>query len=452
MTDPSLITYPGYGLSFATTPNYFTQNIVSLLATVPVGPPTTTFGGVSGILTMLSNGTPANNIYQNLNVASTGTISNYNTLSASYINTNSNTIKNANYLDSVFIAYNNTAGTTYLNAFPNLEVVYGYLGITAGTFTNADGLASIQPTIGVVPSSVSVNPISINDFPNLREVVGDIVIVTDYMTSIPTFPNLKRCNSLTIYLNNSVNAQQILITQQHFPALEYVQKYIRIVGLTQCTMIAGFDSLVTVGAYYDPIAYPVNIVTLSTGVTNYNDYTTTYYDNSVNDSNGIYIYGNGGVGLGLSSIIGFSSLDTVNGHILIANNTFQPASPNNFIYAFNILRYCQGIFIGLTGFVNRNLHQIIAFFNLQVVGFIYILDDVTPLLYRIAGFKNLKNINYDLTIGSVVNPTSKLSYLDGFAQLESVDTVTIYANTTTAILALANINAVANSTTITTFA
>ena len=158
------------------------------------------------------------------------------------------------------------------------------------------------------------------------------------------------------------------------------------------------------------------------------------------------------MGIGLSSLTGFNSLDNVNGHIVIADNTFQVASPNNFIYGFNSLRYCQGIFIGLTGFPNHNLHQIIAFNGLQTVGFILILDDITPLLYRIVGFKNLKYINYDLTIGDGVNPTSKLTYLDGFAQLESVDTATIYANTTYAISELAHINTVANNTTVIKYA
>lgn len=453
MTDPGLIiTYPGYGIVFPPAPNYLTQNIVSLLSTITVGPPTSTAGGIPGILTILTDGTPANNIYQNLNVSSSGIISNYNTSLASFINTNSNVIKNANYLNSTFIAYDNSSATIYNNAFSNLEVVYGYLGIVAGTFTNADGLASIQPVIGSIPSSVSTNPISINDFPNLREVVGDLVIVTDYLTSIPTFPNLKRCNSITIYLNNSVNAQTMFISSQHFPALEYVQRFIRIFGLTQCTQIVGFDSLIGVGGFYDPIAYPVNVANLVTSMANYSDYTTTYYNNTIFDSNGIYIYGNGGVGIGLGSLVGFSSLDVVNGHIIIANNTFQVASPNNFIYGFNILRYCQGIFIGLSGFPNHNLHQIIGFTGLQVVGFIYILDDITPLLYRIVGFKNLRNINYDLTIGNGVNPTSKLTYIDGFSLLETVDTVTIYANKTLAILALSHINSVANSTTIVTYA
>ena len=453
MTDPGLIiTYPGYGLVFPPVPNYLTQNIVTLLTTVTVGPPTSISGGIPGILTKLSDGTPVNNLYRNLNVDSTGVVSNYNTLLASFTNTNSSTIKNANYLDRTFIAYNNSAATTYNNVFANLEVVYGYLGIVAGTFTNADGLAAIAPNPGTVPSSINTNPISINDFPNLREVAGDIVIVTDYLTSIPTFPKLTRCNSVTIYLVNPLAAQTMFISQQHFPLLEYVQRFIRIYGLTKCTQIAGFDSLVTVGGFYNPQAYPANIVSLSTGISTYAGYTTDYYDNTFYDSNGIYIYGNGGVGIGLGSLVGFSSLDTVNGHIVIANNTFQAASPNNFIYGFNTLRFCQGIFIGLSGFPNHNLHQIIAFYGLQVVGFIYILDDVTPLLYRIVGFKNLKNINYDLTIGDGVNPTSKLTYLDGFAQLESVDTVTIYANTTSAILALTHINTVANSTTVVKYA
>src|SRR5579872_4893776 len=350
MTDPGLIiTYPGYGLTFPTTPNFFTQNITALLASVVVGPPTTTTGGVPGILTMLSNGTPPNNQYQNLNVSSANLISNYNIFVGTFVSTNSNTIRAANYLDNTYIAYSNTSATTYTNAFPNLEVVYGYLGITAGTFTSGDGLAGIQPSIGSVPSSISTNAIRINDFPNLREVVGDIVIVTDYLSSIPTFPSLVRCNSITIYLNNSVNAQSMQITPLHFPALEYVQKYIRIVGLTQCTMISGFDSLVVVGAYYDPIANPVNVAFLSTAITTYNSYKTTYYNNSLYDSNGIYISGNGGVGLGLLPMVGFNSLITVNGHITIVSNTFQPSSSNNFIYGFNILSFCQGIFIGLPG-------------------------------------------------------------------------------------------------------
>lgn len=231
------ITYPGYGLNYHPVINYLNQNLSILLAGVTVGPPTSMSGGTPGIINILTNGTPPNNIYQNLNVSSAGTVSNYNTLAAAFTSTNSNAIVNANYLDRVFIAYNNSTTVSYSNVFPNLEVVYGYLGIAAGQFTNGDGAGSLNPAPFHTPSSVSTNPIGINDFPNLREIVGDLVIVTDYMTSIPTFESLRRCNSITIYLNSVPFGQPMQITPNHFPVLEHVQRFIRIFNLSQCTMI-----------------------------------------------------------------------------------------------------------------------------------------------------------------------------------------------------------------------
>lgn len=445
-------TYPGYGLNYNPVVNYLNQNIPLLLSGVTVGASSTTSAGTPGIVNILTNGTPANNIYQNLNVDNTSTISNYNTFSNTFVATNSNTIMNANYLDEVFIAYDNSVSFNYSNVFPNLEVVYGYLGIAVGQFSNGDGAVSLDPTLGNTPGSSNVNPINIDDFPALREVVGDIVILTDYMSSVPTFASLERCNSLTIYLNNSSNVNPLQITRDHFPRLQHVQRFIRIINLQQCTMISGFVSLSSIGSMYDPIANPENVLPfLSPAVTSYDTYNTSYQINSVYDSDGIYIVNNGAAGTGITEMNIFHALTVVNGHIDISGNTFNPVGINNTLYAFTILGYCQGIFIGKTALVNVNLQQIIGFFNLTTVGFINILDGNTPTLYRINGFMGVEHVNSVINIGSSLNPTSKLSYIDGFQKMQSADIVTIYANKTTSILALANINSVSNSTIITTY-
>lgn len=433
----------------------FNQDITSLLSSVTVNPPITVSSGSPGVITMLTDGTPVNSVYTHLNVASTGVVSNYDTVLSAFINTNSDDIKAANYTNKLFIAYNNTTTTSYTNVFPHLEVVYGFLGISAGSFSNANVTGNLNPTPGNVPSNLGANSITIDDFPSLREVVGDIVIVTDFMSSIPKFINLERCNSITIYTNNPSNAQLLSIGLTHFPRLVSVQKFLIIRDLPKCTSVIGFRSLLTVGSLYDPIANPSNaslpLTYLSAGIQTYNQYATDYNDNGTYDCNGIYIMNNGGTGPGLAGLIGFNSLQVVNGHIEISDNTFNVVGQNNFIFGFSNLLFCQGVVIGRQSLPNINLHQIIGFNMLQTASTIIINDTLIPTLYRIIAFRSLEHVNSDILIGQS-NPTSKLVLLDAFKNMKSVDTVFITANKGSGVLYMSQLNLVANSTQLVTYA
>lgn len=463
------VTYPGYGYPNKSPEVYLQQNISNIVNSLyptigPVIGPTVTN---SNNVPYLIENTPTNSIYSNLNVQTNYDIANYDTNLTTFVTGNSVNIKNAKYIDRAYITYNNSSpNTNYNNVFPNLEVVFGYLGVRAGAWTNGDMTTIKVPNLINTsldnPSNVGTNNITLEDFPKLREVHGDILIITDYLNNIPKFPNLELCGSLNI-ISTLGQLQSLSITPQHFPKLKHIQKTLRMINIVGLEFINGFNALTTLGSFFGPLSNPVTIdgvngPGISDEISTYippsintNDNYAGYVTNTLNNYNALEIMSNG-FASGITFITGFNSLVVVNGHINISANNFKPTGTNNYIHAFQNLLYCQNIFLGKinnTIFVNQNLHQIIAFDKVTSIGSLFIADNfVGSTLYRIVGFKKLKHVNQNITIGVSGNETPVLSNIDGFYELQSCDNVSIYVYNLLAIPALAVLQRASNQTSI----